>query len=103
MNLPGYRKHSLSEVYTCSLSIKAIELLSEMGIKLDKYLKAIARQGFIIDKYYPDVMETYNNLIAKVPDNYDLKVYPNCFETKMILLSVSPTGQSIEHKCAYLG
>lgn len=87
--------------WECTLSINAIEFLSENGFKLDKYLKELARQEFILDKNNEAIQETYNNLLDKVTTNYDLKVCPNCFETKMRLLSVSPTGQSIEYECAY--
>jgi hypothetical protein len=89
------------DCWICPLSINNIEILSKYNFKFDKSLKRLAKQGWVIDKNDEVIQETFNQLLDKVTENYDLKVCPNCYETKMRLLSVSPSGQSIEYECAY--
>ncbi|MFP4526019.1 MAG: HNH endonuclease [Bacteroidales bacterium] len=43
--------------------------------------------------------ELYKQLFEKITGNYDLKICPKCGENKMNLISISPTGQSIQYEC----
>lgn len=46
-----------------------------------------------------DIRSLYKKLIPIVISSYDLKICLKCFERRMDLLTVSPTGQSIEYEC----
>jgi protein-arginine kinase activator protein McsA len=45
------------------------------------------------------IRKLYSSLIPIVVSSYELKGCPKCYENHMDLLTVSPTGQSIEYKC----
>ena len=47
-----------------------------------------------------DIRRHYKDLIKIVISTYNLKTCPRCFENQMELLSISPTGQSVEYECS---
>jgi hypothetical protein len=47
------------------------------------------------------IRNLYKSLLAVIISSYDLKICPKCYEKHMDLLTVSPTGQSIEYKCMH--
>lgn len=43
----------------------------------------------------------YKTLLPIIISSYDLKICPKCYERHMDLLTISPTGQSLEYKCLH--
>ena len=52
-------------------------------------------------KILHSLLSRYRSLINTITYSYDLKTCSNCYKNLMELLTVSPTGQSIEYKCVH--
>ena len=53
------------------------------------------------EKILEDIRNKSKPLLNLIKSNYELKYCPKCFENKMELLNVSPTGASVEYKCVH--
>ena len=82
-----------SPLLDSTIIVATVFILGYIVLKVKKRLR--------VQELIDNIEEQYEVLNAIVASSYELKKCPKCFESRMSIQDISPTGQSIKYSCDY--